>query len=109
MHSFNEIGIVLKELCIFELLLKKQFKLSKTYRITICMGSSCFSRGNKEILERIREFIARHHLTDRVILKGSHCLGNCSNGPSMVVNDRLVSPLSLSTIDAILEKALKTG
>ncbi|MCA1756619.1 MAG: NAD(P)H-dependent oxidoreductase subunit E [Bacteroidales bacterium] len=83
--------------------------LSKTYNITICMGSSCFSRGNKEILEKIREFITRHHLTDRVILRGSHCLGNCSKGPSMIVDDRLISPLSIVTIDSILEKELKTG
>jgi NADH:ubiquinone oxidoreductase subunit E len=73
------------------------------------MGSSCFSRGNKDILGKTREFIARHHLTDRVILRGSHCLGNCSKGPSMVINDKLVSPLSISTIDSILEKELKTG
>lgn len=83
--------------------------MPKTYQITICMGSSCFSRGNKEILEKIREFLVRHHLNDRVVLRGSHCLGNCSNGPSMRINDKLISPLSLSTIDSLLEKELKTG
>lgn len=83
--------------------------MSEIYTITICMGSSCFSRGNRDILNSVQNFIARHHLNDRVSLRGAHCLASCTEGPVIIINDRHIANISLSNIEGILEKELRTG
>lgn len=72
----------------------------------ICLGSSCFSRGNKEVVTFIREYLKKNHIDDRVIFKGARCMGNCSNGPNLRINDKLREGVTLSRIEQILEKDL---
>ena len=62
--------------------------------ITICIGSSCHLKGSREVVEQIRALVAEHGLQDRVMLKGTFCVGNCCNGVSVLVDDTLhsVSP-----------------
>ena len=44
--------------------------MNKRYELQICMGSSCFSRGNKELVLFIKGYLKKNHLDDRVILRG---------------------------------------
>jgi NADH:ubiquinone oxidoreductase subunit E len=43
--------------------------------IRICLGSSCFARGNKKMVQVIQQFLLQYHLEDKVIFHGSHCFG----------------------------------
>lgn len=70
----------------------------------ICMGSSCFSRGNCDVVNYIRDYLKRNHLEDRIVFKGARCMNLCSNGPNLKINDRIIEGVTLSKIDAILEK-----
>jgi len=70
----------------------------------ICLGSSCFSRGNKDVVMFIREYLKRNHLDDRVIFKGSRCMGHCTNGPNMSINGIITEGVTISKIEGILEK-----
>jgi NADH:ubiquinone oxidoreductase subunit E len=72
----------------------------------ICLGSSCFSRGNKEVVTFIREYLKKNHLEDKVIFKGARCMGRCSNGPNLRINDDLKEGVTLSRIEQILEQEL---
>jgi len=56
--------------------------------VRICMGSSCFSRGNNKTLALIQEYIENNNLNERVELIGSLCEGQCSSGPHIIVDDR---------------------
>jgi len=56
--------------------------------ITLCLGSSCFARGNGDNLEIIETYLAQHNLQARVELVGSRCQGLCAEGPNMIVNGR---------------------
>lgn len=47
--------------------------------ITICIGSSCHLRGSREIIETMERLIRSHGLEERVELKGSFCMGECTN------------------------------
>ncbi len=51
--------------------------------VELCMGSSCFARGNSQALSILENYIAEHHLEDRVDLIGHLCLGACSQGPNI--------------------------
>lgn len=55
----------------------------------------------------IREYLRKNHLDDKVIFKGARCMGHCSNGPNLNINGSTIQQVTLSTIEAILEKELK--
>jgi NADH:ubiquinone oxidoreductase subunit E len=71
--------------------------------IRICMGSSCFSRGNKETLGVIQHFLKIHHLEDEVILKGNHCFDNCSVGPNLKIGGKIYNHVNTENIGEIME------
>lgn len=52
----------------------------------------------------IREYIKKNHLDDKVIFKGSRCMGSCSNGPNLSINGEIIEKVTVSKIEAILEK-----
>ncbi len=55
--------------------------------ITVCMGSSCFARGNERNLEYIEAYIQAHDLQANINLAGSRCEGKCAKGPVVIIND----------------------
>ena len=59
-------------------------------KITICMGSSCFARGNEKNLAACEEFLAARGLRDEVDVElgASLCTGNCAQGPIVMVDGR---------------------
>jgi NADH:ubiquinone oxidoreductase subunit E len=60
--------------------------MTETSRIVICMGSSCFARGNKEHLPVIEQFLAEHGITAEVQLCGSRCEDECALGPNIAID-----------------------
>ena len=80
----------------------------KELNITVCLGSSCFSRGNKDIVEAIQEYLEDIDIQDRTNFKGGHCFGNCADGPIMIVNGKTfknITPESaVAAIESILSK-----
>ena len=72
--------------------------------IKICLGSSCFSRGNKTTLQVIQKYLEDHQLDREVILKGNHCFDHCSNGPVLKIGDTLYELVSGENALEILEK-----
>jgi NADH:ubiquinone oxidoreductase subunit E len=66
--------------------------------ITICMGSSCFSRGNNRNIEVIQGYIQTGKLPSDVHLSGHLCQGHCRSGPNLTLNDKMfheVNPIAL--------------
>jgi hypothetical protein len=54
--------------------------------VGICMGSSCFCRGNNHTVAAIKNFIAGQQLEDRVVLEGHLCQGQCNHGPNILID-----------------------
>ena len=80
--------------------------MANIIEMQICLGSSCFSRGNKDVVMFIRDYLKKNHLEDKVIFKGSRCMGNCSNGPNLNINGVNIESVNISQIESILEKEL---
>ncbi len=55
-------------------------------RIGICMGSSCFSRGNNRLVAALKELLATEGLEQHVLLEGHLCEGFCSDGPNVTID-----------------------
>ncbi|HPG73333.1 MAG TPA: NAD(P)H-dependent oxidoreductase subunit E [Bacteroidales bacterium] len=78
--------------------------MNKQVEITICLGSSCFSRGNKEMVAHIQDYLHERNLNDAVIFKGGHCFGNCSNGPVIIVNGQAYYGINKIAVTEILNQ-----
>ena len=72
----------------------------------ICLGSSCFSRGNKEVVLFIREWLRKNHLEDKVVFKGARCFGHCSNGPNLVIDGKVIEGVGIAQVEKILEEEI---
>jgi len=60
-----------------------------TTKITICMGSSCFSRGNNRNIEVIQDYLNSHCLPLTVELTGRLCESHCTEGPNVTINGKM--------------------
>lgn len=53
--------------------------------IAVCLGSSCFARGNCENLAMINQYLQNHELGDFVSLTGRLCEDQCIQGPNLTI------------------------
>ena len=67
--------------------------------IQVCVGSSCHLKGSRTIIQKLEELITERQLNDKIELNGSFCMGECSNGVCVKINDELfsVSPETVNT------------
>ena len=79
----------------------------KPNELAICMGSSCFSRGNKKNIALIRDYIERHGLCGKVVLKGHLCEGLCKDGPNLTVDGQVFNSIDPDFLEFILDEHLK--
>lgn len=76
--------------------------------IEICMGSSCFSRGNNKSLSIIQAFIQRNQLDAKIELRGCLCQNKCNSGPLLKINGTLYQEVDPVTVADILIEALQS-
>jgi NADH:ubiquinone oxidoreductase subunit E len=74
--------------------------------VELCMGSSCFARGNSLALTNLESYISENNLEDRVELIGHLCLGACSKGPNIKVGDVSYSGVDPDCVVDLLVEAL---
>lgn len=63
--------------------------MGQKIEVVICLGSSCFARGNKNTLRVISQYIKENNLQDRIHFHGGHCFDECAKGPILKVGDTL--------------------
>lgn len=78
-------------------------------RITLCMGSSCFARGNRGNLDVVRAFLARRGLEAEVELAGALCENACSRGPNVAIDGVVHHEVDAATLLALLSARFPGG
>jgi len=76
-------------------------------KITICMGSSCFARGNARNLELIESYLERREISDKVELCGSRCEGHCRKGPNLAIDGEMHHGVDASLLMALLSEKIE--
>lgn len=72
--------------------------------IKVCMGSSCFARGNAKNLQLIQKFLSENNLEAEIELSGLRCCDKCSKGPNLTIDDVEYNNIDIGTLLDILEK-----
>lgn len=76
-------------------------------KIELCMGSSCFVRGNNEILPLITSLLKEYGITDEVELVGHLCQERCASGPSVTIDGSVYDGLTPEAIGDLLSEQLR--
>lgn len=83
--------------------------MGETVEIQLCMGSSCFARGNSAFLETLEDLIKANGWENSIRLSGLHCQNLCSEGPNIKIDGQLHQGLDMGALLDILEGKLGTG
>ena len=74
-----------------------------THNIKVCMGSSCFARGNLENLNYIENYIKNNNLDAEIELIGALCEEKCTSGPHIYVDGKNYDDVNEEKLKNILE------
>lgn len=72
--------------------------------IYICVGSSCHLKGSYDVIDLMKKAIKKNNLEDKVELKAAFCLGRCTSGVTIKVDDEIVTGLSKDNFDEIFKE-----
>lgn len=81
--------------------------LMERIELTICLGSSCFARGNQTMVHIIREYLRKNHLEEIVFFKGAHCFNACKQGPTVRINDEYLYGVTPENVIPLLTQSLE--
>ena len=70
--------------------------------VTICLGSTCYLKGARQVVERLQHLVTANNLKDKVELEGSFCLGMCQLGVNVTV-DGTVYSVTPDSVDSFFE------
>ncbi len=76
-------------------------------KIQVCMGSSCFARGNNRNLQVIVKYLKDNNLDATVELSGLRCCNLCSKGPNISIDGVEYDNVDSGTLIDILDKNFK--
>lgn len=72
--------------------------------VVICLGSSCFARGNKQLVKVVNDYLRDRNLLNDVRFHGQRCFGQCAVGPSMKLDDKLLERLDEESVVTLLDE-----
>lgn len=76
--------------------------------IRVCLGTACYVRGGKKIVERLREILGIEigdTTTDgKFTLEVMRCIGACGLAPAITINDKVFKQVNPEKLQTIIEK-----
>ena len=78
-------------------------------KVFVCIGSSCHLKGSYDIINGFKALIAEHGLEDQVELSASFCLGHCTDGVTVKVDDELVTGVNRDNFREVFDAHILKG
>jgi len=76
--------------------------------VVICLGSSCFARGNKQLVKIVNDYLRDRNLLNEVRFHGERCFGQCAVGPSLKLDGILKERLDEDSVIEVLDEFFET-
>lgn len=74
--------------------------------IYICVGSSCHLKGSYDIIQLMKEAITMHSLDNRVNLSAAFCLGHCTDGVSVKIDEDIICGVSKDNFQEFFQEKI---
>lgn len=75
--------------------------------VVICLGSSCFARGNAENLRDLKTYLEHYNVAARFKTRGKLCRNKCTVGPSITIDGVEYDHVKPGSAVTLLEQALQ--
>ncbi|MCL6591479.1 MAG: NAD(P)H-dependent oxidoreductase subunit E [Firmicutes bacterium] len=76
--------------------------------IRVCLGTACYVRGGKKIVERLREILGIEvgdtTSDGKFTFEVMRCIGACGLAPAITINDRVYKQVNPDKLQSIIEK-----
>lgn len=72
--------------------------------ISVCIGSACHKRGSYALMDRFKQLVQKYNVADKVSVLPVFCLGECANGISVKIDDKLVLGVCVENAQSIFEE-----
>ncbi|MFA6309675.1 MAG: NAD(P)H-dependent oxidoreductase subunit E [Clostridia bacterium] len=78
------------------------------YSIKVCLGTACYVRGGKKIVEKLNELlgieVGETSEDGKYTLEVMRCIGACGLAPAMTINDKVYKQVNPDRIQAIISE-----
>ncbi len=71
--------------------------------IVVCLGSSCFARGNSDNLAIINSHVQSHELNVSVRVTGRLCRDECMQGPNLSIGGEIHHGVTTARLRELLQ------
>lgn len=75
--------------------------------VKVCVGSACHLKGSYDVIESLQSYIKNNKLEEKIDLKASFCLGQCTKNVSVLIDNILYSANKDNIIELIEERVDK--
>jgi len=72
--------------------------------VVVCLGSSCFARGNSDNLATINKHVQSHGLSASVHLTGRLCQDQCKQGPNLTIGEESHHSVTAARLRELLQQ-----
>lgn len=83
------------------------------YTISVCLGTACYVRGGKKIIERLRDLleidVGETTKDLKFSLQVKRCIGSCGLAPAISINDKVYKRVNPNKIQQILKEYEREG
>ena len=78
------------------------------YNVSVCLGTACFVKGSKAILERAKQKLGLEEgetsKDGKFSLDSTRCVGACGLAPVFMVNDEVYGNATVKQFDEVIDK-----
>lgn len=83
-------------------------KVRGEHTIRVCMGTACYVRGGKKIVERLQEMLdvdlGETTKDGKFTFEIARCIGACGLAPAMMIDNIVYKQVNVNKLDSILSK-----
>jgi NADH:ubiquinone oxidoreductase subunit E len=72
--------------------------------IVVCLGSSCFARGNSAILALLQQYVQNKGPNSSVRLSGCLCQDQCKQGPNLKIGNEYHHNITAASLRELLQQ-----
>jgi NADH-quinone oxidoreductase subunit G len=85
-----------------------QSRAANKVDVAVCVGTGCYLNGSYDTLQEFMKQAEKAELKDRMNLHATFCMECCETGPTIRINDEIISGVTADKVGAVIkEKILK--